>query len=159
MRRYAVIGLDGGFVVAEPHGRESLADVIVHKGRFCLADARAGIAEDFARLPGLTVAAARLDGDRLVVGDRRGGIAVIRATPEAGAIGAYAWLRSGRVLARLGSVRPVEARPDPIRPRAGDLRVELQRLRQIAAGGHRIVVVLGHVGETDQDVRFIGLRP
>ena len=157
---YAIDELGGSVVVAEPLGRESLADVIVHRGQSCIADTRARLAEDFARLPGLTVAAAGLDRHRCVVGDRSGSVAVIRASRlGACALGAYAWLCSGRELARLGSAQLVEARSDLVCPRAGDVRVELQRLGQISAGGHRIVVVLSHVGETDQDVRFIDLRP
>lgn len=141
----------------------SLADVLVHSGPCPVADARAVLASDFDRLPGLTVVAVACSPGRCLVGDRTGDVIVLPCvSAELAGAGAYLWLLAGR---RLGLLRMVAPRGQGIQPGTGPLypqtagrAAQVECFDQLGTGGTEITLELSDLGERHQYIGLIGGR-
>lgn len=139
--------------------RTMLVDVLIASERLCPADARSFVADAIDRLPGLTLAAARVDRQRCLIGDLKGDLAVVGALDVThAAVAAYLWLTTGHGLGRLGSLERAEHGLRALEVRPAHAVEQRHCLSRKVTGHVPLIVAFGDLGRRHQQLGFVNRR-
>ncbi|SEP39637.1 hypothetical protein SAMN04489732_107315 [Amycolatopsis saalfeldensis] len=139
--------------------RAMLVDVLIAPEQLSPADARSFIADALDRQPGLTLAAARLDRPRCLIGDLGGDLAVV-GEPDVtrAAVTAYLWLTTGQALGSLGSLERAEHGLRALEVRPAHAVEQRHRFPHQVTGHVALVVAFGDLGRGHQQLGFVDGR-
>jgi hypothetical protein len=139
--------------------RNMLVDVLIAPERLGPADARSFVADALDRRPGLTLAAARLQRRRCLIGDLTGDLAVVgELDVTQAAVAAYLWLATGHVLGSLGSLERAEHGLRALEVRPAHAVEQRHRFPHQVSGRVALIVAFGDLGRGHQQFGFVDGR-